>query len=108
MSEPEIMIPVTCPECGKETLCTLVVAVAADALSGGGSIPLRSSCHNQEWDADLLEREQLREYLGSTSIRGGVTLPAGQPANTKPATSLPQYSILRHFESGQFESGQQV
>jgi hypothetical protein len=100
-SEPEIMIPVTCPECGKETLCTLVVAVAADALLGGGSIPLRSSCHNQEWDADLLEREQLREYLGSTSIRGGVTLPTGQSANMKPATSLPPYSILRHLESGQ-------
>ena len=101
MSEPEIMMPVTCPECRKETLCTLVVAVATDALMVGGSILLRSSCHNQEWDADSLEREQLREYLRSTSIRGGVTLPTGQSANMKPATSLPQYSILRHFDSGQ-------
>src|SRR5258708_21829930 len=33
MHEPQIMMPVTCPQCGIESLCSLTVAVAADAPS---------------------------------------------------------------------------
>jgi hypothetical protein len=69
MSEPEVMMPVRCPECGGESLCTLIVAAAADALSAGRTVLLRTDCHGREWEADSLEREQMREYLGATCFR---------------------------------------
>jgi hypothetical protein len=96
MREPEIMMPVTCPECGRESLCTLAVAVAAHALLAGEPILLRSGCHSHEWEADPLEKEQLREYLGLIPIRGSIT-PALRPLTT-PASPPPDYSVLRHIE----------
>jgi hypothetical protein len=91
------MMPVTCPECGVESLCTLAVAVAAHALLSGERILLRSGCHSHEWDAGPLEREQLREYLGLTPIRGGIT-PTAKPADVTTSAPLPPaYSVLRHI-----------
>jgi hypothetical protein len=63
MREPEVMMPVRCPECGRESLCTLIVAVAADALLAGRQILLHADCHGREWEAGLSDREQLRECL---------------------------------------------
>jgi hypothetical protein len=97
MREPEIMMPVTCPECGIESLCTLAVAVAADGLLAGESILLRCGCHH-EWEADPLEREQLREYLGLTPLCEGITPSAKPSGNAMPASSPPDYSVLRHIE----------
>jgi hypothetical protein len=72
MIEPEVMMPVICPECRRESLCTLTVGAAADALLSGKPISLHADCHRREWEADLSEREQLREYLGATCIRSSV------------------------------------
>jgi hypothetical protein len=77
------MMPVTCPQCGIESLCSLTVAVAADALLAGESV--------------LLRREQLREYLGLTPIRRGITPTAKLPEITIPPSSPPAYSVLRHI-----------
>lgn len=90
-------MPVTCPECGTESLCTLAVAIAAHALLSGEPILLRGGCHSHVWEAGPLEREQLREYLGLTPIPGGIT-PAAKPAGTAiTASSAPAYSVLRHI-----------
>jgi hypothetical protein len=97
MREPEMMMPVTCPECGTESLFCLAVAVASHALLAGEPILLRSGCHSHEWDAGPLEREQLREYLGLTPIRGGITPTAKPPEITIPPSSPPAYSVLRHI-----------
>jgi hypothetical protein len=82
MIEPEVMMPVICPECGRESLCALTVGVAADALLAGKPISLHADCHRREWEADLSEREQLRGYLGATCIRSATSLPeqAGRAA----------------------------
>jgi hypothetical protein len=99
MREPEVMMPVKCPECGRESLCTLMVAAAADALLRARPISLRAGCHAREWEADALEREQLREYLGATCIRGSTAHPANRPEHAQrgaPPASLPAYSVLRH------------
>jgi hypothetical protein len=97
MREPEMIMPVTCPECGIESLFSLAVAVAAHALLAEEPILLRGGCHRHEWDAGPLEREQLRKYLGLTPIRRGITSaskPAGHPIS---ASSPPAYSVLRHI-----------
>jgi hypothetical protein len=102
MREPEIVMLVKCPECGRESLCSLMAAAAADALLSGGAIQLGVGCHAHEWNADLWEREQLREYLGATNIRERAAVSASK-AEVKGATVAapwPQYSILRHMESG--------
>jgi hypothetical protein len=83
MSEPEVMMPVRCPECGGESLCSLIVAVAADALLAGRPVRLRVDCHGREWEANSSEREQLREYLGATCFRlGGAAPPFGRQTTT--------------------------
>lgn len=87
MSEPEVMMPVRCPECGVESLCTLIVAVAADALLAGRPILLHADCHGREWEADLSEREQLREYLGATCIRTNERAPSRAEADRRAAPS---------------------
>ena len=92
-----MMMPVTCPECGIESLCTLAVAVAAHALLSGERILLRSGCHSHEWEAGPLEREQLREYLGLTPIRGGITPTTKSAEIAISASSPPDYSVLRHI-----------
>ncbi len=96
------MMPVKCPECGRESLCSLMVAAAADALLSGDAIQLRAGCHAQEWNADLSERQRLREYLGATTIRDRATVSASQAEGKGAtlATSWSEYSILRHIESG--------
>jgi hypothetical protein len=92
------MMPVTCPQCGIESLCTFAVAVAADALLAGESVLLRSGCHSQQWEAAPFEREQLREYLGLIRIRGGITPAAKSSSNAMLVPSPPHYSVLRHIE----------
>jgi hypothetical protein len=87
MIEPEVLMPVNCPQCGTESLCRLSVSAAADALIAGNPLPLRSGCHAQVWMASLAEREQLREYLGAACIDSGT--PALEHL-------LPRYSVLLH------------
>jgi hypothetical protein len=97
MSEPEVMMPVICPECGRESLCSLTVAVAVDALLAGRPISLHADCHPREWEADFSEREQLQEYLGATCIRSTTTLPTNRPVHPRRATppaSRPAYSVF--------------
>lgn len=68
MREPEVLVPVTCPQCGQESLTRLAVSVVADALLAGTRLPLRSKCHARVWDAGDLELEQIREYLVAACI----------------------------------------
>jgi len=96
MREPELMMPVTCPECGIESLTTLAVAAAAHALLAGEPIFLGSGCHSHSWEAGPLEREQLREYLGLIPLRGSITPAAQSPGHVSSAFSPPAYSVLRH------------
>ena len=101
MIEPELMMPVTCPQCGRESLFALTVAVAADALLAGRPIVLHVDCHSREWEADLSEREQLREYLGTVGIRSSnvvATSRKEQPPHAAPPTSH-AYSVFLQTQS---------
>jgi hypothetical protein len=97
MREPQMMMPVTCPECGFESLSTLAVAAAAHALLAGEPILLRSGCHHHSWEADPLEREQLREYLGFIPLCGSFTRTAIPPGHVTSTFSPSAYSVLRHI-----------
>jgi hypothetical protein len=63
MNEPTIRVPVTCPECGKESLLVFPITELADALLLEKRLELRSICHGVRWIASSLEMDQLREYL---------------------------------------------
>lgn len=64
MSEPLLRFPVVCPMCRREELAVLPTAYVAAALLKGCVIQLYASCHDVYWDAQPVEVEQLREYLG--------------------------------------------
>jgi hypothetical protein len=62
MEEPTIRVPVICPSCTKESLCSLPIASTAAALLNRSCLKLNCNCQT-EWTADEGEREQIREYL---------------------------------------------
>lgn len=68
MQEPDVLVPVTCPACGVESLCRLPVATVAEALIQHHGVMLRTACHPQEWQASSTEMHQIREYLGAACI----------------------------------------
>ena len=84
MKEPTIDVPVSCPSCEKERLCTLPVAVTAAALLSGKCIKLTCACQGK-WDATTVEREQIREYLAMLALgdaaRPNTELPAATHGN---------------------------
>ena len=101
MIEPELMMPVTCPQCGRESLFALTFAVAADALLAGRPIVLHVDCHSRDWEADLSEREQLREYLGTVGIRSSnvVATSRKEPPHAAPPPTSHAYSVFLHTQS---------
>jgi hypothetical protein len=68
MKDAEVLMPINCPECGEEWLEGFSVALVADALISGTRLRMRSRCHANEWDANLVEMEQIREYLRAGCI----------------------------------------
>jgi hypothetical protein len=68
MREPEVLVPVTCPQCGAESVTRLGVSWVADALIAGKSLRLTAKCHSADWDATESEIEQIREYLMAACI----------------------------------------
>jgi len=68
MEDTLLRLPVVCPECGKESLAEFPSASIAEALATGGSIRLYAECHDKAWQATLLEREQMLEYLQAANL----------------------------------------
>jgi hypothetical protein len=67
MPEPFLSFPVVCPQCGAEELFNLPVAILASSLLKATPIEFHTTCHDLRWNADRIEREQLREYLASVT-----------------------------------------
>lgn len=70
MYEPIVRLPVTCPQCGIETIRVFRVAEIASALIEGRKIKLFSHCHARSWDASDVEQAQIREYLAAMEHPG--------------------------------------
>ncbi len=68
MREVSIRVPVTCPECGAESLSEFIVAGVVDSLFTESPVELYSTCHRVHWAASPSEREQIREYLASIAL----------------------------------------
>ena len=68
MKDPEVLMPIQCPECRQEWLEGFPVALVADALLSGNRLRIRSRCHGAEWHATAVEMEQIREYLRAGCI----------------------------------------
>jgi hypothetical protein len=66
--EPSIKIPVTCPECARETVGEFQIAVIATALITGKNLRLYAACHDVYWTATAVERDQMRKHLAAISI----------------------------------------
>ncbi|HME41090.1 MAG TPA: hypothetical protein VKG63_19200 [Steroidobacteraceae bacterium] len=62
LKEAEILVPVTCPICLRESLAGFRMSVVLDALQAG-QIRLYASCHVAGWEASKAELEQIRDYL---------------------------------------------
>ena len=73
MHTASVRFPVVCPDCGGQALAVFPIADLCAALLADKAIPLRSPCHRRTWDASILERAQIRQYLAvlapSTAIR---------------------------------------
>lgn len=68
MREPEVLVPVTCPQCGAESMTRLGVSWVADALIAGKALRLTTKCHSADWEASESEIEQIREYMMASCI----------------------------------------
>jgi hypothetical protein len=68
MQEPALKFPVTCPVCALESPFELPIALIANGLLTGKGIRLHARCHDQYWTATFVEREQLRNTLGTMTI----------------------------------------
>jgi hypothetical protein len=62
MIEPEILFPVKCPVCLRESLTGFRISVVAEALQTL-EMRLYANCHVTSWDASEAELEHLRKYL---------------------------------------------
>jgi hypothetical protein len=65
MNEPRIRFPVTCPQCGQETLGDFAVVDIAAALISANPLRLFAPCHCVYWEAGPAEIAQIREYLAA-------------------------------------------
>lgn len=63
MKDAVLRAPVACPDCAQEFLAEFPEMAVARALASGDTIRLFASCHGKAWNANSVEREQLREYL---------------------------------------------
>jgi hypothetical protein len=66
--EPSVKIPVTCPECARETIGEFQIAVVATALITGKNLRLYAACHDVYWTATAVEREIMRKSLAAISV----------------------------------------
>jgi hypothetical protein len=64
----DVVFPVTCPKCRKESLSSLPAATINLALLAEERLTLRSGCHGIEWQASARETQQIREYLWAAQI----------------------------------------
>ncbi len=62
ITEPEVLLPVTCPICTRESLVGFRISVIADAFESG-EIRLYANCHVVGWDAGEKELKAIVEYL---------------------------------------------
>jgi hypothetical protein len=60
---PDIVFPITCPECKQESLNSLPAEKIKRALLASEPLMLRSGCHKVIWQATAREAEQIKEYL---------------------------------------------
>lgn len=68
MQELTIRFPVICPVCAQSSLTEMPVGPIAEALVAESPIRLHASCHDVFWDANQVELEQIRQYLGAVLI----------------------------------------
>ena len=62
VTEPEVLLPVRCPICMRDSLVGFRISVIADAFESG-EIRLYATCHVVGWDAGKQELEAIVEYL---------------------------------------------
>jgi hypothetical protein len=60
---PNVVFPITCPDCNEESLSSLPAEAIERTVLTGEPILLRSACHKIHWQASGSEIEQLKEYL---------------------------------------------
>lgn len=58
-----VRFPIVCPDCGSEALAVFPIPDLCAALLTETAVPLRSPCHDCRWNASILERAQIRQYL---------------------------------------------
>lgn len=69
MDNPTVVLPVTCPKCGKNSMSEFPIAVVAMAMARWNNMALYANCHEGGWDAQDSELERIRSYLGVEWLR---------------------------------------
>jgi hypothetical protein len=68
--EAEILLPLTCPVCGRQALSGFRMTVVVEAVLSG-QIRLYSTCHLAAWDASVRELDALFDYLDTAGAETG-------------------------------------
>jgi hypothetical protein len=65
MPSTDVLLSVTCPQCGMVSATKFPAVVVATALAQWGSMSLYASCHPQPWDATAAEFAAIRAHVGN-------------------------------------------
>jgi hypothetical protein len=76
MDEPNVVLTVTCPSCGKDALAQFPIMVVATALTQWNSMMLHGSCCVPSWEASSAEFQAIRDSLGEGWIQANRLRPA--------------------------------
>jgi len=63
-----VMVPVTCPECGKSTSMRSAWIVVDTALTHWNRMKLKAGCCRVSWNSSTTELEEIRRHVGRVGV----------------------------------------
>ena len=68
MQDATVLLPITCPQCGLESLVEFPVIVVVAALTRWNQMALHAGCHDGSWNASPAELARIRSHVGESWI----------------------------------------
>jgi hypothetical protein len=68
MTDPTVWFPVSCPECGRDSVTQMPLIVLSACLRPGQHLLLYAECHRRFWNASDFERDHIRAYVAASEL----------------------------------------